>query len=1333
MPDDLNNEIRDGSLPVSENLRTSKIEQLQELVNFLVSNYQEINRNPKELSKQTVIGGHNLKVYEDWLEKVHTYFREASSRDLTLSLAAEWVLDNYYIIRQALLQIDEDLPAGFYKQLPKLAGEPLKGLPRIYAIARAVLSFQNYLLNTMDLQVILSQVQEHVPLTMGELWALPIFLRYSLIETLAQALEWVIRPDPLPGLPVFPPQLVETGNPFSANQGSTTEPLASGVVANIILSLRNISDQNWNDFFESVSSVEQTLREDPAGIYPLMDFKTRDLYRKEIEALALASRQEENELAKITLELARGSNNGKSNSPGLFPESDGVENPTADPLPHPGDYLLGKSRIILEQSIGYQPDAKTSFKRWGTLHASTLYLSGILSLSLLLAWLISDGVDLRGIFQSGSAWQWISVLVLSIALLVPILTVSASLVNWLVTLRVKPRILPKLNFIDGIPAPFQSLVVIPALITSQREIDNLSRQLEMNFLRNQETGLLFALLTDFGDADSETLPEDEEMVSYASDAIEKLNAKYGRSIPDNITAHPSEAGNPTRDDQTECPAVESEQLFYLLHRKRLWNQSEGRWMGWERKRGKLHELNQLLRGSKDTSFTTITSGTAEWAELQCVRFVITLDADTILPRGAARRLAGTLAHPLNHAKFNDSTGQILSGYTVLQPRMEIHPRSANYSWFTRIFAGDTGLDLYTRAVSDAYQDLFGEGSYVGKGIYDVDAFERSVRKRIPENSVLSHDLLEGIMGRAGLVTDITMIEDYPSNYFIQIKRQQRWIRGDWQLLPWLIQPGRFKSKFTAVDRWKMLDNLLRSMLAPALLVIFFLGIITLPGLTLFWMAIILLSLGIPVLTSLARSALQTLGGERVEAAFHSLGSPFARWLLALAFLPYEAYNALDAILTTLYRLLISHHDLLQWTTAAQTARLFGLQVYRNTAWLRMIASTLMAVLLAGGIQLVHRLTGNVGTAPSLIIAAPLLFLWMFSPVIAQLISLPIVPRTIPLSAEQVGLFRQVARRTWGFFERFVGPEDHWLPPDHFQELPVGIIAHHTSPSNIGLLFTSTLAAYDFGYLDQLGLATRLSITMDTLDKLERFRGHFLNWYDTLTLQPLTPRYISTVDSGNLAASLIVTAQTCHRMEKGRIFRWDLWQGYLDTLANLTEILKGMRKAEFDRQVEEINQRIAEMHAEILAVRAEPARWFAIFQNVNGQFWPDLSKRLIELVSVGGGAFDLDSLRKLQEVAAQVERHHQGLQRTLTELVPWIQLLEQAPVLFKESQFEQELSTLRANLPYNPPLGQVGTCTTDGLASTAALRLLLKENQLIHAPDSDPVHEASNGWWQWSTH
>ncbi len=1290
-----------------------KTEQMQELVDALVRSYQKVSRTPPEPGlpqlpvKQAALGGHDLKRYETWLAEARTYFREASNRDLTPALASEWVLDNYYIIRQALLQIDEDLQAGFYKQLPKLAGGPLIGLPRIYAIGRAVLSFQNYLLNAIDMQSILIQVQAEGPLTMGELWALPIFLRYSLIEILAHALVWIIHPQTPPDLPAFPPQLSGSVEPFMVNQPASSEPLASGVVANIILSLRSISEQNWNDFFESVSSVERTLREDPAEVYPVMDFNTRDLYRKEIELLSFASGRGETELAEITLDLARESNPGESGSNGHLPGTSGFEKSPADPLAHVGAYLLGKSRGLLEEKIGYQPGVKTKLKRWGLAHAGPLYLGSIYGLTLLIFVLIVMAIHASGLFQAGSWLQWISVPVLAIALLVPVLTVSASLVNWLITLNVKPRILSKLHFKDEIPAQFQTLVVIPALITSHEEVDDLTRQLEMHFLRNPEPGLLFGLLTDFHDADSETLPEDEDLVNYAAAAIEAINIKYGGSIPEGIKIA---GGSPV-------------QPFYLLHRKRLWNPSEGRWMGWERKRGKLHELNRLLRGDRDLSFSSISGGTPQSAGLQSVHFVITLDADTILPRGAARRLAGTLAHPLNQAKFNGTTSQVLSGYTVLQPRMEIHPRSANNSWFTRIFAGDTGLDLYTRAVSDAYQDLFGEGSYVGKGIYDVDAFERSVDNRIPENSVLSHDLLEGIMGRAGLVTDITMIEDYPPAYFVQVKRQKRWIRGDWQLLPWLIQPWKFKVKFSAIDRWKMVDNLLRAMLAPALSLIFILGTISMPDLIGVWMAIILLSLGIPLVTSVTRSALRTLGGESVGAAFHPLRWNLVRWLLAVAFLPYEAYNALDAILTTLYRLLISHHDLLQWTTAAQTARLFGLQAHRNTAWLRLTASALLTLILASGIQLVYQITGS-GVAPSLVSASPILLLWMVSPLIAILINRPIIRRTIPLSEEQAGLLRQVARRTWGFFERFVGPEDHWLPPDHYQEAPVGIIAHHTSPSNIGLLLTSTLAAYDFGYLNQLSLVTRLSTTMDTLDQLERFRGHFLNWYDTLTLQPLHPRYISTVDSGNLAASLIVTSQAFKSMPDERIFRWDLWQGYLDTLANLTETLTGMRKPEFDRQVEEINRRIAAMAGEILAVHTQQNRWYALFQTASGQFWQDLSIRLIELVKVGRSAFDLEALRKLQEVAAQVERHHLAIQRTLAELMPWIVLLEQIPVHFiEEEKFLQGLNTLKTNLPYNPTLSQIKACAAAGSTTVAALRDFLKGNQLIQVPDSGAVRKA----------
>ncbi len=1368
MLDDRTNQAQEQDSVSSADAPASKTEQIQELVNALASNYQEANRGkPARGLKGALPGrdllGRDLALYESWLAEAHRIFREASQKKLSLTYASEWVLDNYYIIRQALQQIKEDLPSGYYKQLPKLTGGPLKGFPRIFAIARAVLSYQHLLLDTIDLQTILIQFQERVPLTMGELWAFPIFLRYSLIESLAYNLVSAIRPPNPPNLPAVVPPMPGTGDPFSAREAAAGDVANNDIVANIIHSLRAISEQIWSDFFESVSCLERTLREDPSGVYPQMSFKTRDRYRKEIEALSFATGRDECEVAEIALNLARptasdrptllqedpatGSAAVMVTTPGpdgqsstletTVPESSSREGPVSTQnVAHVGEYLVGKGRAALEKQIGYQPDAKTALKRWVFLHASPFYISSIFLLTLLIFIALSLAArlpeHLRAVPQSfgNSPWdalrstwgvpvQWIAVFFLASALLIPVLSVATSLVNWLITLMIRPRILPKLNFKDEIPDPFKTLVVIPALITSREEIDSLTHQLELHYLRNPEPGLLFALLTDFHDADSESLPEDDGLVQYALAAIETLNTQYAYPSPG------SDTGGVPGEGQVEGVHQDGARRFYFFHRKRLWNPSEGRWIGWERKRGKLLELNRLLRGGTNLTFTTLTDDMrARKSALQRVRFVITLDTDTILPSGAACRLAGTLAHPLNRAVFDDTTGQVVSGYTVLQPRMEIHPRSSNHSWFTRFFAGDAGLDLYTLAVSDAYQDLFGEGSYVGKGIYDVDAFERSVDKHIPENTVLSHDLLEGVMGRAGLVTDITMIEDYPQNYFIQVTRQRRWIRGDWQLLPWLFKPNRYGLVFSVIDRWKMFDNLRRAMLAPVLLLIFILGLILMPGLAGFWTAVVLLSLGIPVLTGVARSALQILGGEYLGIALRPLGWNFLRWLLAVAFLPYEAYISIDAILTTLYRLLISHHDLLQWTTAAQTAHVFGLRARRNIAWQKMGASSFLALILTTGVLLISDLTRS-DVAPALTYASPALLLWVLSPFIVWWINRPIIQHTVPLNEQQTYLLRQITRRTWGFFERFVGPEDNWLPPDHYQESPVGTIAHRTSPTNIGLLLTSTLAAYDLGYLDQLGLATRLATTMDTLDRLERYRGHFLNWYDTQTLQPLHPRYISTVDSGNLAASLIITAQACKTIPDEPVFRWDLWQGYLDTLSNLTETLTGMRKSEFAEQVEDINRRIAAIHAEILALRSQPDRWYPLYIWISGPFWQDLSLRLMKLVEVGRSAFDLETLGKLQAVTGQIERHQTAVQRTITELVPWIPLFENPPVRFRDLKFLKAMAALGEILPRNLAPGQIHARAEAALPHIIVLRNLLTEEELPVDAIEDPAQLPGN--------
>lgn len=1229
----------------------------------------------------------DLKSYKAWLAEAHAYFRDTSREEITLTYPSEWVLDNYYVVRQALRQIDEDLPQAYYTQLPKLTNGPLKDFPRVYAIVREVLIHRNLLFNADDLQSILTQLQECVSLTMGELWAVPIFLRYGLIEALSLTLEQTLAAQMKPKIPIH---LSPASSSFvgevvkSENDRANDSVYDTNAVANVILSLRAISEQDWNDFFDNVSQVEQTLRHDPLGIYAQMDFKSRDLYRKEIERLAFATGFVENDLAEISVEIARAGQ-----------RKNGHENPLVDRRAHIGYYLMDEGRPVLEARIGYRPSGMLVLRRWFARYASWLFLGSIflLTVGLLILFLLP--------VINGAVGLLAGILVGAL-LLIPGITITTSLVNWLVTMRTSPRILPKMSFREEIPSSFRTLVTIPALLTRPQEVESLVRQIEMHYLRNPEPGLLFALLTDFGDADQETLPEDEALVQQAAQGIEALNVLYQRT--------------------------NGERPFFLIHRPRVWNPNEGKWMGWERKRGKLHHLNQLLlRKDMGETFSNLTG---DLDLLIGVRFVITLDADTVLPRGAARRMVGVLAHPLNRAVFDEKTGKVVSGYAVLQPRMEISPVSANQSWFTRIFAGDSGLDLYTLAVSDAYQDLFGEGIYVGKGIYDVAAFERSVAGHIPENNLLSHDLLEGLMGRAGLVTDITMVEDYPPNYFAQMQRQRRWIRGDWQLLPWLLYPGKFGVQFTALDRWKIIDNLRRSLLFPALLLEFTVGMLWLPGLAWLWTLIVLLALGIPLLTGLVRGAQRTVRGETLTTSFHSLGLDGLRWILAVAFLPYEAYEATDAIFTTLYRLWISRRNLLQWTTSAHVAQLFRMTERSGLTWEKMGFASLLALALTGAI---------VWRSPAALWAAMLvLLLWLMSPLIVRWINLPIQQLKTNLTSEQAALLRRVTRRTWSFFEQFVGPEDHWLPPDHFQESPVGALAHRTSPTNIGLLLNATQAAYDMGYLDSLGLSTRLAATLDTLERLERFRGHFLNWYDTQTLQPLHPRYVSTVDSGNLSASLMVTVQVCKAMQDEPVFRWKLWQGYLDTLFMMKETLTSLHQKEVTSkdlgsdhrkpgadnnstrpsdaiwQVIEIEQKIEVMSADILSAREDTRRWYELFRKASGPFWEDISSRLTNLFVTGHSVFDLETLRGLQEAVAQVSRYHLAVQRTINELSPWIPLLEVKPALLQSEPYKEQMTELYQTLPYSPGLGQISQRAVMAREQIAGLRAQLNSSQPVNS-------------------
>jgi cyclic beta-1,2-glucan synthetase len=1138
-----------------------------------------------------------LEAQRTLLKQARNRFRADTAAKAALSYGAEWLLDNYYLLVQAMRQVGEDLPASYLRELPRLqmAG-PLHGYPRVFDMARVLTLREGASLDLDKIVTFVAAYQEVQPLAMGELWALPIMLRVVLLESVTQA---TAR---LTGL------LDDSGVPpaFELDYGIGDDD----VVAATVPALHRLSRIDWREFFEELSLVEQILGQDPAGLYHEMTFATRDRYRKVVESLALAVGKSEREVARQVLALAEA-------VPGPDGEAeDGLWAGISLPRElHVGYYLLAGGRPELEAVLGYQPARKVRLQRWLLDHPTFVYLGatgifGVLLLGLILAY---------GARVNATPPQLLLIAVLAF---IPLISVSISLVNWAVTTLVSPRVLPKLDFSEGIPAASRTMVVVPAMLTSADEVESLLGQLERHYLRNPDPMLSFALLTDYGDAKHETMPDDEMLLAAARAGIARLNDHY--------------------------PGAR----FYIFHRRRLWNPQEEVWMGWERKRGKLHEFNRLLRGAQDTSFM-LEEGLTD--PLAAVRYVITLDADTILPRDAAARLVGTLAHPLNRARFAED-GQVADGYTVLQPRTEIQPASANQSLFTRVFAGDTGIDLYTLAVSDVYQDLFGEGIFVGKGIYDVDAFERSVAGRIPENALLSHDLFEGIHGRVALVSDIVLYEDYPPHYLMQVRRNHRWVRGDWQLLPWLRQHvpvaggGREPNRLTLINRWKIVDNLRRSLYPLALLLFFVAGWTALPGAPAFWTLVGLLIPGVNLVTTIISGLIGLFQGGSLRAVGRGLRDSALRWLLFLAFLPYEALLNLDAVLTTVRRVYFTHRHLLHWTTAAHTVRLFGEEVSAELTWRDMVSSLFISLWI-GLVVLLYR-------SDVLAAALPLLLLWLFAPQLAFWISRPARERKAELSPTDERRLRRVARRTWFFYERFVGPDDHWLPPDHFQEAPRGVVARRTSPTNVGLYLLSALAAYDFGYLDPLNFALRLQSTFNTLARLDRYRGHFLNWIDTATLAPLPPRYISTVDSGNLAGSLIALRQACLQIPQQPAWRWARWQGLLDNLDLLGESLSALQ-ADLD-EVDGLAERLDEARSEVLRTADDPRGWHPLLRRLRERWHPAMTARLVEVIAQSEGRINSHLLQECRLFADRLDDHLQAMERQITLQLPWLPTLGLPP-------------------------------------------------------------------------
>ncbi len=1058
--------------------------------------------------------------------------------------ASEWLVDNFHIVDEQLREIHDDLPPSFYRKLPKLASGHLEGYPRVFGVAWAFVAHTDSRFDPEALRRFVTAYQRVQPLTIGELWAVAITLRVVLVENLRRMAERIVssraarreadaladsllgpggqsailpaleRLEKSPLDPAFAVQLVQRLRDLdpkvgpvllwldqrlavagtSADQIVRIEHQEQGAmsvsVRNIITSMRLISAFDWQDFFESVSLVDEILRN--GSQFADMDFSTRDDYRHAIENLALGSKHSEIEVARRVVrrvqQVVRDPNYNLANSQQLNEQREA----------EPGYHLISRGRKAFEKELGFHVSRKRWLLRLYVRSAVTGYLATIAILTALIL-----ALPLWHVHEAGMTIG--DLLLLGSLAAVPASDLAIALINRAVMGLLGPRRLPRMELRNGIPAELRTLVVMPTLLTSSREIAGHIELLEVHYLANSDGDLRFGLASDWLDASSETRPGDDDLLALAVDGIARLNQKYG-------------------------PAPGGGERFFLFHRKRVWNECDHKWMGWERKRGKLHELNQFLRGSASTTFLPI--GVSPQKDLAGVRYVITLDADTRLPRGAAARLVGTMAHPLNRPRFSEREGRVVEGYAIVQPRITpTLPIDHASSLSQRVFSGPGGIDPYSAAVSDVYQDLFQEGSYTGKGIYDVDAFEAALAGKVPPNTLLSHDLFEGIFARVALASDIVLFEEFPARYEAVAARQHRWARGDWQLLPWLFgrkQPAgsgkKTRLKIPVIGRWKILDNLRRTLSAPAAFLTLVVGWVLPPASPWTWTLFILATVAIPALLPFFIGLSPRRNGISLRSHFrgvlNDLTLGIAQIGLAFTFLTYQAWLMTDAILRTLVRLYFTHKNLLEWVTAAQAS--FAKEFKLSGTYKRMAGGVLVALWLIVGLAYGHH---HVWVA-----AAPFLALSIAAPGIALWISrLPKSRGAAPLSTADVEAFRSISRRTWHFFDTFVTQADHALPPDNFQEIPKPVVAHRTSPTNIGLYLLSAVAARDFGWVGALETVERLEATLATMGQMELFRGHFYNWYDTSDLRPLDPKYVSSVDSGNLAGHLLVLANSSREM------------------------------------------------------------------------------------------------------------------------------------------------------------------------------------------------------------
>jgi len=1200
-----------------------------------------------------------LEDNEKVLREVRNLLVESIKNDKTITPASEWLLDNFYLIEEQVVIARKHLPKGYSEALPYLAEGMSAGMPRVYDIVLEIIAHSDGRVDVNSLTRFVTNYQSETNLTLGELWAIPIMLRLAVIENLRRlagkiALDvidhnlsdhWsdkmiatakdkpqdliLIIADMARSKPVLDSHFISCftrklqGNgpalalPLnwmeqqlsvlgsSSNdlvlQENQKQAIDQVSVRNSIGTLRFLVSTDWREFVETLSSVEQVFRQDKTGTYPLMDFATRDRYRHVVERISKSCDLSETEVAQNAIKLTyqKKTNDAYSKR-----------------KEHIGYYLVDKGLKDMEHVCCMHYTLRLKLSRVAGKMPVLLYIFSIFFLAIAFA---------GGLFYIAFDYvhyNWKILTVVGILSFIGCLQLSVSLVNWLSTLLVQPQLLPKMDYSRGVPAECRSMVVIPTMLSSESYIEELIEQLEIRYLSNREANLHFGLLTDFMDAKSETMPDDESLVELAKKRIEELNEKYTTPAPD---------------------------TFYLFHRSRKWNPMEKKWMGYERKRGKLSALNAFLRGRNRNEFSLVVG---DQGILTKIKYVITLDSDTMLPRESVWKFVATMAHPLNHPIYDSNKKRVVAGYGILQPRVEPGIPKTSVSLYLRMQGNLSGIDPYTKASSDVYQDLFGEGSFIGKGIYDVDVFEQALEDRFPENRILSHDLLEGCYVRSGLLSDVHLYEESPSQYEIDVKRHHRWIRGDWQIGAWMLpfisdSKGRLiRNRLSALSRWKIFDNLRRSLTPPALILLLLVGWFEAPF-TWFWTFVVSITVLLPLMTAAGWQLINKPKDVTVTSHFVEVGISVQNFLIRfvfdLAVLPYEAFKNMDAIVRTNWRMIFSHKKLLQWTPyAASGIRSDNLQSSYEVMWVTPLLSVITTILLA------------YINATALYVAAPILLLWLGAPAIAWRLSKKETEKKPNLSESQYLFLHKSARRTWFFFEQFVNAESNWLPPDNFQEQPIAVVAHRTSPTNMGLSLLANIAAYDFGYISGSEMLKRCNNTISTMLKLERYSGHFYNWYDTLSLLPLHPKYVSTVDSGNLVGHLLTLRQGLLSQIHEPVFSNRNYEGLVATVKIAEDISDGHDAKQTEKILVVLNSIIAEKSNSLSVAK----------QHLNELL--SLTNELSLLSSNMESELKKWPLKLLQQV--------KGLQCDLFQIISWIHLLP-VPQYLSELHALDEIPTL----------------------------------------------------------